>query len=718
MRTPLLAALLVLLLLPAAAGAATPTLRAGAGKADITPKLGYALGGWVRADRTGNGQHTRLHARALVLKRGDRKIALVSVDLFMIPGGMVKHIGDLLADRGLSEQTILVSASHTHSGPAGFGNYPSLNTIAPSTETISDPLTFVNFFNSPPADPQLYAFLTEQIATAIRRADDDLAPAAAGWGSERILGLTRNRSVEAHLHNHGITRAYGQGRPEEDPEGAIHTIDPDVNVLRVDHVRGSKRVPIGAWSTFADHGTVTKSSFEFYNGDHNASAMRVFEQRVRAAAKVPASQEVVNVYGNSNEGDMSAGLDHSGPAGSDYVGRIEASAMFRAWKRARLSRRPALDSRWTRMCFCGQQTESGQVADQSQVGLPFLTGSEEGRGPLFDVTGQHYEDTRNEAGTGPHGKKYAVPAGDLPKQVPLLAVRVGPRAIVTIPGEGTKEVGARVRAAATAAVAGSGIEGIVISGLANEFVLYFTTPEEYDRQHYEGGNTQFGRSSSTLLRDEVARLTGTLARGEPAPPLPGDFDPTNGVTPEGPPYPDGAESATILEQPVSVPRLERAHMRWQGGPEGLDRPVDEAFVTAQRLVKKKWVRFDDDLGLAMLWKVAGDGVHDLQWEVPRDAPAGQYRLVVTAKRYRLESTQFTVTPSRRLTMVQDGRAVRLRYPVALENLDLTYRPATAPISRVRAGQRVVKGKGRRTVQLPAGVTATSAADRWGNSGAR
>ena len=711
----LLPALVVLLLAAAPAQAATPTLRAGAGKADITPKLGYPLGGWVRADAIAQGQHTRLHSRAMVLQRGDRKVALVSVDLFMIPGGMVKHLGEKLAARGFSEQNILVSASHTHSGPAGFGNYPSLNTVAPSTQTITDPTTFVDFFNAPPADPQLYAFLLTQIARAIERADDNLAPAAAGWGSERIVGLTRNRSLEAHLNNHGIVHAYGQGRPEEDPQGAIHTIDPDVNVLRVDHVKGRKRIPIGAWSTFANHGTVTKVDFKFYNGDHHASAMRVFEKRVRRAAKVPRKREIVNVFGNSNEGDMSAGLDNHGPAGSDYVGRIEAASMFRAWRRAKLSRRPALDLRWTRFCFCGQETESGQVADRSQVGLPFLTGSEEGRGPLFEVTGQHYEDTRNEAGTGPHGKKYAIPAGEVPPRVPILAVRVGKRAIVSVPGEGTKEVGERIRIAALAAAAGSGIERIVVSGLANEFILYFTTPEEYDRQHYEGGNTHFGRSASTLLRDELSKLVTTLARGEPAPP-PAEFDPTNGVSTEGPPYGDGAATGSILEQPADVERLQRAKLRWQGGPEGLDRPVDAAFVTAQRRVKKRWRSYDSDLGLAMLWKADSEGVHDVQWEVPRQAPAGTYRLVVTAKQYRLESNPFKVRPATNLKLVQTGRSVSLEYPKAERNVDLTYRPRTAPMRAVRFGKKTLKANGRRVAKLPPGRTASSAVDRWGNRG--
>src|SRR5688500_19136737 len=98
----------------AAPASADAALRAGVGKADITPATGYYLGGWTRADRVAQGQHTRLHSRALVLENRGRKVALVSIDLFMVPGGMVRHIGEALASRGLSERNILITASHTH----------------------------------------------------------------------------------------------------------------------------------------------------------------------------------------------------------------------------------------------------------------------------------------------------------------------------------------------------------------------------------------------------------------------------------------------------------------------------------------------------------------------------------------------------------------------------------------------------------------------------
>jgi neutral ceramidase len=745
--TALAAGLVCALAVPAGAGAAG--LTAGVGKADITPRTGYYLGGWTRADRTAHGQHTRLFSRAMVLERNGRKVALAQVDLFMIPGGMVRHVGERLADIGLSERSVLISASHTHSGPGGYGNFPTLNTAAPSLETATDPFSFARLLSPQPADPPLYRFLTEQIATAIRRADRDRGPAVAGWGATRLLGLTANRSLEAHLADHGVLVERGQGRVEQDPGGYEHTIDPDVNVLRVDKLvarraraprarapaftgRAPRRVPIGAWSTFADHGTVTKSSFEFYNADHHASALRVFEQAVRRRARVPAGQEVVNVYGNSDEGDMSAGLTRNGPAASDAVGRVEAASMLEAWERARsrLTRTPALDLRWTRMCFCGQETEGGRVDDHPEVGLPFLTGSEEERGPLFDVTGQHFEGVHAPLPIGPQGTKIYPPgASGVPARVPLLAVRVGPGLIVSVPGEGTKEVGARIRAAVQAAVSGSGIRHVVVSGLANEFILYLTTPEEYARQHYEGGNTHFGTYASNLVKAELARLASSLARGVGAP-APAPFDPTNGVRPDGPRYGGGAARGTMLEQPAAAyGRLEHATVAWQGGPQGLDRPVDRAFVVVQRRSGRRWLRADDDLGLAMLWEVDDRGRHRARWEIPLRAVAGRYRFVVTAKRYRLESRPFRVGASRALGVREvaapPGRvAVALEYPAARRDVDLTARPARAAggVVAFRVGDDVVRVRRRRGTTFsvaaapgePVSVAAGAARDRFGN----
>ncbi|MEA2350823.1 MAG: neutral ceramidase [Thermoleophilaceae bacterium] len=717
------------LLCTAAAADASPPLRAGAGRADITPPTGYYMMGWVRSDAQTTGQHTRLWARVIVLQRGSRKVALITEDLNGISGGMLAAAATMNKDRGYSERNVIDSASHTHAAPSQYYNFGAYNTVFMTAQQPTE-------FNTA-GDPQLYTFMVKRLALAIRRADDDLGPATAGWGSRTLLGLTQNRSIEAHLADHGIIEPYGSGSVKQDPQGYPHTIDPDVNVLRVDKLgKHGRHVPIGVWSTFADHGTVNKYTFHYYNRDHHGSATDVVERSIRKHGHVPRGQEVVNAYGNTDEGDQSAGLHRSGPAAADYVGRVEARKMLTAWRRAGrgMSRRPKLDFRWTRVCFCGQETDVGPVDNTAEIGLPLFTGSEEGRGPLYDETHVPFEGRTSPVATGPQGDKINghVPT-DVPKAVPLVALRVADRLIVTIPGEMTVEMGRRVRTAVLNAARSAGVHRAVISGLANEYLQYFTTPEEYDRQHYEGGSTLYGRASSNLLKLSLVDLTKTLVRGKSAPKA-YPYDPRNGLVPNSTPFPSGAASASTAAQPSTTQRLDRAEFSWTGGPRGEDRPLDRAFVAVQRKTKRGWLTKDSDLGLRMLWDVDDNGTYRAFWEVPQSAPKGRYRFVVTANRYGIVSRAFKVIPSTAVKVRRyTGRhpkgfiGVTLAYPAPVVNQDLTYRP---PIHAGRVQFRVA-GK-KRTVRIKSGgvffvkpgsangvlIPAGAARDRFGNRNAQ
>jgi hypothetical protein len=702
-------------------------LRAGVGRADITPPTGYYMMGWVRSDAKTTGQHTRLWARVIVLQRGSRKVALIAEDLNGIAGGMLADAAQMNKDRGFSEQNVIDSASHTHAAPSQYYNFGSYNTVFMSANTPTS-------FNTA-ADPQLYTFMVKRLALAIRRADDNLGPAAIGWGSRRLLGLTQNRSIEAHLADHGIIEPYGTGSASQDPLGYIDTIDPDVNVLRVDKLgKHGRHMPVGMWSTFADHGTVNKYTFHFYNEDHHGAATHVVEDAIRRKGHVPRKQDVVNAYGNTDEGDQSAGLNRSGPAASDYVGRVEAQKMMEAWRSAGkgMTRTPTFDTRWTRVCFCGQNTDVGPVDNTAQIGLPLLTGSEEGRGPLYDQTHVPFEGDHAPVGVGPQGDKLRANVPDtVPQAVPLMALRLGDRMVVTIPGEMTVEMGRRVRTAVLGAVQAAGVRQVIISGLANEYLQYFTTPEEYDQQHYEGGSTLYGRASSNLLKLSLVDLGRSLAQGKPAPTAYA-YDSRQGLTPTSPPFPVGATQAAAkpVVWPARTQRLDRAVFGWHGGPRGEDRPLDRAFVTIQRIVRRKWRTVDSDLGLNVLWEVDATDEYRAQWEVPLSAPIGQYRFVVTANRYKLISRPFDVEPSTALVAkAYTGRhpagvaGITLAYPAAVIEHDLTYRPPIAGTGQVafrvasktrrvrvkRGGVFLVATHGARVV-VPAGA----ARDRFGN----
>jgi neutral ceramidase len=730
-------AVLVALALPHAASAATPSpsLEVGVGRADITPPTGYYMMGWVRSDGVVQGQHTRLWARAIVLRQGGKKVALVAEDLNGIPGGMLAQAAALDKDLGYSEQNVLDSASHTHAAPTSFYNFSTYDSVFMTIRTPTD------FDLAGTVDPQLYAFMVRQLALAIRRADQNVGPGKAAWGRTQIDDLTENRSIEAHLYDHGIHLGYGQGSAAMDPMGVLHTIDPNVNVLRVDKTIGGRDVPVGMWSTFANHGTVNKFQFNFYNEDHHGAATHLVESEIRRLGGAPAGQDVVNAYGNSDEGDISSGLHRSGPAAADYVGTVEADAFMRAWRQAgqQLSSSLPLEVRWTRMCWCGQNTAAGPVADQGAFGMAEFTGSEEGRGPLFDLTRIPFEGDHLPVGMGAQGDKAQAPIPlDVPKAVPLMALRIGDRIVVSVPGEMTEDMGRRVRSAVMQATSSSGIADVVVSGLANEYADYFTTPEEYDAQHYEGAATIYGRASSVALQEVLVELSAALVGGTPAP-APYAYDPTNGVGASAAPFPTGAPSASsFVQPPAEAQRLSHPQIWWQGGVRGYDRPLDRAFVLVQRSVGGgAWQTVDSDLGLNVLWTVDDNGKYSAEWEVPLGAPAGSYRFVVQANRYSWTSSAFAVVPARSLSVSRVGRAaVRLDYPAAVSHeavgdppgdssADLTARPRSASAGRVtfvvngRSVSAPVGSDGTASVAAPVGasvvVAAGAARDAFGNA---
>ena len=342
---------------------------------------------------------------------------------------------------------------------------------------------------------------------------------------------------------------------------------------------------------------------------------------------------------------MSAGLDRHGPAASDYVGRVEAAAMVRAWRSARTAAvahartRHALDAHL--LLRPGRGRQARRVAVRGRPPVPDRL-----RGGARAAVRHHAGALRGPPPAG--GRRRSARSQDP-------ARHRGRAAGDSIAGAASRAADDRLRPGRGHQAGGRahppgrrrGDRGVGHRGggwppaWRTSSSYYLTTPEEYDRQHYEGGNTHFGRMSSVLVQRELAKLAGNLARGEPAA-APFAFDSKNGVAPDGPPYPAGAATGAITAQPASgYGRLQRATLAWDGGAQGLDRPVDRAFVSAQRRKGRRWVTQDSDLGLAMLWKVDDNGRHSVAWRSPWTS-----RAAPTASLSRKASTGSPRAPSR------------------------------------------------------------------------
>jgi neutral ceramidase len=163
-----------------------PAFVAGASRVNITP-IGAAvrvpLGGYAaRRGALATGVHDPVFARALVLGRGDRLVAIVSVDLCFLPSGIVQAVAQDLRQMGLAQLTgsrLFLAATHTHSAPDPLAMDPA--------NTFTQPKGWSRF------NPQLLHWTAHHIALAVKQAYENRVSALLGYTATQVEGLNRNR---------------------------------------------------------------------------------------------------------------------------------------------------------------------------------------------------------------------------------------------------------------------------------------------------------------------------------------------------------------------------------------------------------------------------------------------------------------------------------------------------------------------------------------------
>ena len=604
----LLFVLLAAAALPGTAHAAG--LRAGAATADITPANGGSTLGFVRPDITVKGARGRLTGRALVLDDGDTKVALLSTDLAFAleKDSLIAQIADL----GYSHANVLYTGTHNHSGPED---------LAP--------------------------WQVSQLAKAIREADAGRVPARAGWATAQVPDVNENRSIEPHLANHGQDREPGQGKLENDPAGAEHARDTTLRVLRVERTDGR---PLAAWMEFPVHLTTSTPRADLWDADLAGAANHHLHH---GEFKVPgAGPGFVPLWTNGSSGDLKPVYDSYNPSATmDMLGRRIAVKALQAWKGAAGALRTELpvDVRWTRACYCGQEVEPGRrVSSSPFFGLPFLGGSQDGASIFYEPA--QTEGRRRPAGTGDpvHGRKLIVPVPTdrIVHEVnpEIQAFRIGDRLLLASPGEPSVEMARRFQDAVRPALP-AGVEDVVVIGLANDYLGYLTTPEEYEMQHYEGGHTVFGLWTSLLARDTFVTLTRALASGGPAP-APSKPAELGSSARTAPAVGDGGVEGKLIGGPYRThERMDVVDIRWTGARGGVDRPADKPHLTLERRLGRAWIPADSDLGLGFAWREEAEGRYFARYDLAPELPAGTYRMRVTSARYDLTAPTFRLAPS-------------------------------------------------------------------------
>ena len=223
-----LAAVLALVAGPAAAQPCSDCLEAGAARVSLRVPTGAPLAGYGSATRRlllpdvfdrqahafwfkpSQGERDALAARALVLQSGGRRVAWVALDLLAVDKAFTADVERRLQSAGVPPLTLLLSASHTHSGPGAYVDSALLGWLA------LDRL-----------DGAVREALLDAVVAAVRQADGARGPARVASGSVTTPRLTTSRLGQA--------------------------LDSELLVLRVTSAGG---VPIALVWNYAIHGTM------------------------------------------------------------------------------------------------------------------------------------------------------------------------------------------------------------------------------------------------------------------------------------------------------------------------------------------------------------------------------------------------------------------------------------------------------------------------------
>src|SRR5262245_48788528 len=225
----------------AIAQAPAPVFKAGAARRDVTPREPAPMWGYGdRHDALSVGTHDPLYAEALVIQAGDRKLAIVGLDLGRSPAeATLQRIRQRIKSEAGVEYSF-IAGSHTHHGPV----------LELSDEAGKGKGRF-------DAALRYYREMEDAIVAAIVEANSKLAPAKMAVGSIQLEGFNRNRHTKQ----------------------PVKPSDRDLAVMRFDDASGK---PMAILVNFTAHPTMITSMTLRFSADY-VGAMKAEVEKATGA---------------------------------------------------------------------------------------------------------------------------------------------------------------------------------------------------------------------------------------------------------------------------------------------------------------------------------------------------------------------------------------------------------------------------------------------------
>ncbi|WP_241555851.1 neutral/alkaline non-lysosomal ceramidase N-terminal domain-containing protein [Leptospira yasudae] len=485
----------------------TKGIFAGAVKVDITPPPGLPLAGYSMLANTEKGFRTKIYARVIYIRR-DQHSPLVLIQTDLLSGSLLLHhkLAERLADKtDISLGGIVISGTHTHSAPGNFYENNFYNEFAG---------------NKPGFEKEWYEFLENRIYDAVLEAYQSAKPAKIATGKLNVWGLTRNRSIEAYAANKN------SGIDEIKTEQIYDAINPEMTMIRVDAKdKDGSFKPLAVYTTYSIHGTTVPSWNKVVNADVFAYPERELEFRIKEEFKT--DWEPLHAVSNATHGDNSPDYreDMQGFIESKRIGYEISKKSYELFQS--LGKKLSSDITYSYNSkevdvYENPKMGDAELCSRPVAGTALTGGAEDGMTPVLfwlPFWGEGWPRYIFTGGCQGHKRtagsffQYIVLAKkNFPHRMILQSARIGDTALLAVPFEVTNESGRRFSSAALEAEkqrtskSKESITQTSVLSCANGYFGYTTTPEEYSKQHYEGGHTIYGPATQPFLQAHLADL--------------------------------------------------------------------------------------------------------------------------------------------------------------------------------------------------------------------
>ena len=571
----------------------------GAGRADMTGAVaGQGMMGYSQPAQVAEGLHMRYWSRAYIIvdNATGNRVVFVTADSACLFESI--HFGVLAKLRSrfgslYTESNVNLNATHNHNSCGGTAWDYAYSLAAFGFKKNS------------------YRAEVDGIYDSICRAHDSLAPGTISLGHGELHNASAQRSRTAFDLN-----------PDPDKRVFPDGIDPAVTVLRLR--QGGNDIGVITW--FSTHGTSMADHNKLITVDNKGYASHRWELD---------DPGVVAAFPQTNAGDMTPNLNlvpfsPSGPtkdnrANCAIIGERQYQAGRQASSAASGMTRSGVESMiqyvdFSDVAIDGSYTPDGKPArtspammgagavatsteDNYEQPLPFFY---EGQvNPLVEAVGGLDAPISPWIRDVQAPKLIAAPLGLLPpapwipQVMPIQIMRIGDLVLAAAPAEFTIVSGLRVRQIVAGALRVS-IDNVLLQGYANGYSQYVTTPEEYVAQHYEGGETQFGRWTLPAYMQSFDKLAGALAAGTPPPRGPAPLN-KSGFQPDLVPAPPpdtpvaGRRYGDVLKAPKSGYRAgETVSVEFVGAHPNNNLRRADTYTVVEQWIAGAWQRVFDD----------------------------------------------------------------------------------------------------------------------------